>query len=420
MRIFFKIIKLSIKSFFSFLELFKFSYLVELIFLILFFIATFPLAIQYQSKKIKILFGVDPIINHIYWANSLKNKVNRADAVVHFDSDSFIAKAENYDSNIENFFFKFPKTFNKRLLVLYSIINSIFIYYRYNFFWISFNGGPLNRSILGRYEIIWMKICKKKIIVHPFGSDSYEYSMLNDKSLQHVLLTSQGHHLNDQKKIKRNKSLFFKYLDSYPATFQDNFIPRWDFVRPSFLTTDLTKFNGKKSYDKEIITIVHAPNHKGFKGTRFIEDAINSLKNKGYKINFILVQGMEHEDLINLLKDKADILIDQLIFNGYAMSAIEGMAAGIPVISNLENSDTVTFFKRFSFLKECPIYSANPESIEDKLEELIKSEALREEIGEKGKLYVKKFHSYEAVSSDILLLIDGILKDKNYLNHHYK
>ena len=52
---------------------------------------------------------------------------------------------------------------------------------------------------------------------------------------------------------------------------------------------------------------------------------------------------MEHKDLINLLKDKADILIDQLIFNGYAMSAIEGMAAGIPVISNLENSDTVTF-----------------------------------------------------------------------------
>ena len=31
---------------------------------------------------------------------------------------------------------------------------------------------------------------------------------------------------------------------------------------------------------------------------------------------------------------------------------------------------------------------------------------------------MSKFHSYEAVSSDILLLIDGILKDKNYLNHH--
>ncbi len=383
-------------------------------------IATLPLAIQYQSKKIRILFGVDPIINHIHWANSLKNKVNRADSVVHFDSDSFIAKAENYDFNIENFFFKLPKTYNKRLLVLSSIINSIFIYYRYNFFWISFNGGPLNRSLLGKYEIIWMKICRKKIIVHPFGSDSYEYSLLNDKSLQHVLLTSQGHHLKDQKKIKRNKSLFFKYLDSYPATFQDNFIPRWDFVRPSFLTTDLTKFYGEKSYDKEIITIVHAPNHKGFKGTKFIETAIDSLKIKGYKINFILVQGMEHKDLINLLKDKADILIDQLIFNGYAMSAIEGMAAGIPVISNLENSDTVTFFKRFSFLKECPIYSANPESIEDKLEELIKSEALRKEIGEKGKLYVEKFHSYEAVSSDILLLLDGILKNKNYLNHHFK
>ena len=419
MSIFFKIIKLLIKRFFLFLELFKFSYFVELIFLMLFFIATIPLAIQHQSKKIKILFGVDPIFNHIHWANSLKNKVYRADSVVHFDSDSFIAKTENYDFNIENFFFKLPKTYNKRLLVLSSVINSIFIYYKYNFFWISFNGGPLNRSLLGKYEILWMKICKRKIIVHPFGSDSYEYSFLNDKSLQHVLLSSQGHHLKDQKKIKSNKSFFFKYLDSYPATFQDNFVPRWDFVRPSFLTTDLKKFSAKKSNDNEIITIVHAPNHRGFKGTKFIEKAVNNLKNKGYKINFILVEGMEHEDLIKILKEKADILIDQLIFNGYAMSAIEGMAAGIPVISNLEKSDTVTFFKRFSFLKECPIYSANPESLENKLEELVKNEDLRKEIGKKGKIYVEKFHSYEAVSSDILLLIEGILKDQNYLNHHF-
>ena len=42
-------------------------------------------------------------------------------------------------------------------------------------------------------------------------------------------------------------------------------------------------------------------------------------ENKGYKINFILVQGMEQRSY-KPLKDKADILIDQLIFNGYAMA----------------------------------------------------------------------------------------------------
>ena len=133
MRIFFKIIKLLIKRFFSVLELFKFSYLLELIFLIIFLTATLPLAIQYQSKKIRILLGVDPIINHIHWANSLKNKVNRADSVVHFDSDSLLLKLKIMISTLK-LFFKLPKTYNKRLLVLSSIINSIFIYYRYNFF----------------------------------------------------------------------------------------------------------------------------------------------------------------------------------------------------------------------------------------------------------------------------------------------
>ena len=72
-------------------------------------IATLPFGYSISVKKNKILFGVDPIINHIHWANSLKNKVIRADSVVHFDSDSFIAKAENYDFNIENFFLNFRK-----------------------------------------------------------------------------------------------------------------------------------------------------------------------------------------------------------------------------------------------------------------------------------------------------------------------
>ena len=69
------------------------------------------------------------------------------------------------------------------------------------------------------------------------------------------------------------------------------------FCKTKFFDNRSNKIYGEKSYDKEIITIVHAPNHKGFKGTKFIETAIDSLKSKGYKINFILVQGMEHKDL---------------------------------------------------------------------------------------------------------------------------
>ena len=46
----------------------------------------------------------------------------------------------------------------------------------------------------------------------------------------------------------------------------------------------------------------------------------------------------------------ADIHVDQLLM-GYAMSAIEGLATGLPVLSNLENEQITRVFRRFSYLK---------------------------------------------------------------------
>ena len=93
---------------------------------------------------------------------------------------------------------------------------------------------------------------------------------------------------------------------------------------------------------------------------------------EGYKIEFLLIEGMEQDDLAKVFSEKVDILVDQIIFNGIAMCAIEGMSSGIPVIANLEETDTV-LLKDF-FLNECPIFSANIENIKDKIRELLDDE----------------------------------------------
>ena len=392
--------------------------IVEVILIFTFFISTFPLIFK-KNRSLKIFFGAEPIINNIYWANCLKNKTITSHSVVFYSPDSFVAKNSDYDKNIEFHTIKFPLVKNKRILNYFSIINSIFIYYLYDYFWISFNGGPLSRSLLGRWEIVWMKLCNKKVLVMPFGSDSYIYSEILDKSLQHVLLTSQSNHIKNQSKIAKNKNFLFKHLDFYAATFQDSFVPKWHYARPSFLTLDINKFK-PASIQKTIseVTVAHFPNHRGFKGTEIIINAVNELIQEGLNIKFILLEGVENNEIANYLSQEVDILVDQLIFEGYALNALEGMSSGVPVIANLGESDVTDFFRTFSFLDECPIYSANPSNIKTKIRELVLDKSLRIKLGKKGREYVEKYHSFDVLSDELVMIFNSLESKKSLLNYH--
>ena len=42
------------------------------------------------------------------------------------------------------------------------------------------------------------------------------------------------------------------------------------------------------------------------------------------------------------------------------LSAVEGMASGLAVLSNLDDETHTRLFRRYSFLNECPILSTTP------------------------------------------------------------
>jgi glycosyltransferase involved in cell wall biosynthesis len=105
---------------------------------------------------------------------------------------------------------------------------------------------------------------------------------------------------------------------------------------------------------------------------------------------------LKNFEVRRILYKQVDILVDQLIYTGYALNALEGMSSGLPVISNIEDEVYTLPFRRWSYLDECPIISASPETIVDTLRKLVTRPKLRHQIGSAGRKYVEKYHSYEA------------------------
>jgi glycosyltransferase involved in cell wall biosynthesis len=89
-----------------------------------------------------------------------------------------------------------------------------------------------------------------------------------------------------------------------------------------------------------------------------------------------------------------DILAEQFI-GGYAMSAVEGMSAGKPVLSHLswQGQDIREIMK----LEECPIVDTPMDRIKQNLKKLAEDPQLRHELGRAGREYVLRYHSYDAV-----------------------
>jgi hypothetical protein len=176
---------------------------------------------------------------------------------------------------------------------------------------------------------------------------------------------------------------------------------RWDVLIPSPLSLDLNQWkrvtrNSRKDGTNEIVTIAHAPNHRGFKGTEFVIRAVKSLQDMGLKVELRLLEGLSNDEVRRVLSSEVDILVEQLIFTGHGLNGLEGMACGLPTISNLEDYNYIQPMKRWAYFSECPLVSASPESLVETLVKLVTRPELRNELGECGRQYVEKYHGLDS------------------------
>ena len=375
----------------------KKNLLLRKIFFTIFGFFTILICFLLPKKRKKLIWGPMPLISNKYWSLAMKETGWESETLM--TTYYHINKREDFDIYFEDFLPKWffsqtvRRAFGHFFALMYIIRNAKVIH-------MPFSGGPLSNTPLQKFEVFLFRWSKIKTVIMSYGADFYVYSKVFDISLRNGLLINYPIASRKECSIENHVKYWTKTADCIVLNgFSIDNLGRWDITTPTSLCIDTREWKKKEKYPNYngkngIIKILHTPNHRGFKGTEFLINAVNELKKERFKIDLILLENVPNEKVKKIMQE-VDILAEQFIATGYALSAIEGMASGLPVMSNLDNEYYTRVFRRYAFLNECPILSTTPENIKENLRILITNPSLRKELGEAGRKYVEKYHSYK-------------------------
>jgi hypothetical protein len=384
----------------------------------LFFCAFFSRLFSRQGHSPRLVWGSDPIINNLYWSKAMKE--------VGYNSNTYtlayydvISKRSDWDRLLSEEFRGIPHAFKVTLAFAVSL-------FRYDIFFIGFNGFFIGATPLWRFQAYLFRLARKKTVLIPFGSDYFAYRRIRSVALIHGLLMSYPLAARKQHEIVAQVDYWVRHADvMIPGLMGPDGAGRWDVLAPSSLTIDLKLWGPSQRCSNAdgrngTVFIAHAPNHRGFKGSEFVIDAVRKLREEGLDVELILLEKVQNEVVRNIFREDADILVEQLVATGHGFNAVEGMASGLAVISNLEDQAYTLPFRRWSFLNECPIASASPESVQEVLRKLVTRPVLRLALGRAGRQYAEKYHGYmqaQHLFTSVLGYLDG--QDINLLNLYH-
>ena len=389
---------------------------------------------QNTRKTPRLVWGPVPAISNKYWSRALAEKgwFSRTLMYPHF---RFITKRDDFDLYTFEVIRRplldtlpLLNKFLKRLLrpttrptTLY--ISFVYALANFDIFHHPYNGGFLGLTPLWRLEAFFLKLAKKKVVILPYGADFYMYSRVVDTSLRHGLLLSYPLAAREESRIRARVGYWTKHADIVISGFQIDGLGRWDALPFSHLTIDTIQWSPKENYSGHdgangSVKVMHAPTHRGPKGTEFLLKAVEELREEGLKVELLLIEGKPNEEIRRLMAEEADILAEQFIATAYGMNGIEGMASGLPVLANLEHDAYTRVFRRYSYLNECPILSTTPETLKENLRVLVNNPDLREELGRAGRRYAEKYHSAETAQYMFGAVYDKIWfgKDVDLMN----
>lgn len=340
------------------------------------------------------VWGSRPVISFRYWSQAIQGLGLPSMTIM---QDHYaINRAEDFD----RFFPSFAPNWLPHLarMGLGTCAALVFVLRRGKVLHLPFDGFALNASIYWRLEARLLRLAGVRTIALPYGADGYVYSRLIDISMRHGLLSSYPMLARQEAAIGARVAYWCRHADIVIPGFMIDGVGRWDVLLNTIFAIDTSEWTAKPNHTDNDglngpVRVMHTPNHRGFKGTEFLIDAVTKLQQEGLQIELVLLERVPNAT-VRATMQGVDILAEQFIGQGYALSGIEGMASGLPVLANLDHEAFTTVFRRYGFLDECPILSSPPERLKENLRLVVTRPDLRRELGRAGRAFAEKYHSF--------------------------
>ncbi|MCC5912510.1 MAG: glycosyltransferase family 1 protein [Clostridiaceae bacterium] len=265
-------------------------------------------------------------------------------------------------------------------------------------------------SIMEDYrDINMIKKAGKKMIMHHRGNDvRFDWLAKCGKNYTNPYVNTVNY-LSDEM-IFQNLKLFAETMDA--AIVQDYELYHYviDFYRAKgkpvyVLPRIINTKNIRPTYpkiDSKAPVIVHAPTHRGFKGSDAIEAVITRLQ-KEKSLVYINIEGKSHKEALEYYK-QADIVIDQILCGTYGNVSVEAMAMGKAVICYIR-PDLMKMYP-----STLPIISANPDNLYYELKKLIEDPIKCNRLGQEGVKYVDEYHEGSKVIKELISIYQNLFK----------
>jgi glycosyltransferase involved in cell wall biosynthesis len=327
------------------------------------------------------------------FAKQLRENGFEALSVTHYDRFNRITDFELlYGGNF----------FQKLLRNTFNYLFRIFCIIKYDIFHFYYGTTLLPRQC----DLPLYRLLGKKVVMEYLGSDIQSYQ----KSVEKYKWTNINYLMTEEEGLRfdevnlRRFSNEVKYVDKFLVGIPtlSEFVSNSDLLP---LAIDLNIFNFVELPEFDgTFKIMHAPTHRGNKGTDFIVGTIDRLKFEGYSIELDLVENVTHNDLITRYRN-CHLFIDQILSGWYGTASIEAMAIGRPVIVTLRPE----YFQFIDFGDQLPIYHADPDIIYTVLKELLDQgyDELKQ-IGLKSRKFVEEVHDVEKVTEKLIKIYENL------------
>lgn len=228
-------------------------------------------------------------------------------------------------------------------------------------------------------------VCKQ---LRPFLCENKEYNSRIARSFKYsdVMLTNA-------RAVTQYK--VFKWMDN-PID-----LNRYSFSIDEIPTQYRLKNDGK-------IKIYHsfgnASKRDDVKGTKYIVDAVEKLKEEGYNVELIYLNSVQHND-IRYYQAQADIVVDQLYAGWYGSTGAECLSLGKIVITYV-NPEVANYVEN-KLSRELPLVSATANTIYDVLKDILDNPKKYEAYKFKARKFAEEYHDYKVVAKELF----GIYKE---------